>query len=95
MCIFCFWNISQVSVDNVGTIKQIIEKDGKFNADYTGIAGGTMVTFNESSNLNFYYSKYYGGNYTPKKEILYTFVTVLTGIKKYMVACLKKLHISV
>ena len=64
---FVFWNISQVSVDNVGTIKQIIEKDGKFNADYTGIAGGTMVTFNESSNLNFYYSKYYGGNYTPKK----------------------------
>lgn len=67
---FVVWTISNTNVDGEGTIRQIIEKE---KAIYSvGAAGGTMSNFYESSNLDFNYSKYYGGNYTPKKgDIIY------------------------
>ena len=67
---FVIWTISNTTVEGMGTIKQIIEKE---KAIYSlGAAGGTMSNFYESKNLSFNYSEYYGGNYTPKKgDIIY------------------------
>lgn len=67
---FVVWTISNTNVDGEGTIKQIIEKEKAIYSE--GIAGGTISNFYESSNLDFNYSEYYGGNYIPKKgDIIY------------------------
>ena len=62
---FAVWLTEQTKIDGEGTVRNIIEKEGPIYS--TGAAGGTMINFNTASNLEFHYSKYYGGNYTPKK----------------------------
>ena len=67
---FVVWLTEQTKIDGEGTLRQLIEKEGRIYS--TGAAGGTMVNFNTASNLEFHYSKFYGGNYTPKKgDIIY------------------------
>lgn len=75
---FVTWALDHTDVEGVGTILDIIEKDGK--AASRGTAGGTMINFAKGSNLKFYYSRYYASklgdtisrNYTPKRgDIIY------------------------
>lgn len=75
---FVTWALDHTDVEGVGTIFDIIEKDGK--AASLGTGGGTMINFAKGSNLKFYYSRYYASklgdtisrNYTPKRgDIIY------------------------
>lgn len=67
---FVTWNLKNVSIDGVGTIYSVFTKEGNITSDY--LASGTTKECYEHSNLNFYPSKQYGGNYTPKKgDIIY------------------------
>ena len=62
---FTMWLISHTEVEGEGTVKNIIEKEMPIYS--LGAAGGTIYSFYKASNLEFYYSKMYGGDYIPKK----------------------------
>lgn len=67
---FVIWNLKNTYIDNVGSVYDVISKEGRIVSE--GLAGGTIRNFKNHSNLSFYYSKYYGGNYVPKAgDIIY------------------------
>lgn len=67
---FVTWNLKNVSIDGVGTIYSVFTKEGNITSD--NLASGTTKECYKHSNLNFYPSKQYDGNYTPKKgDIIY------------------------
>lgn len=67
---FVNWNLERIEIKGVGSIKSYIEKEISMYS--YGTAGGSIYTFATSKHLNFYYSKHYGGNYTPKKgDLIY------------------------
>ncbi len=67
---FTVWNLKNTTVQGVGTVYSIVTKEGPLDSE--SMAGGSISSFNNHSNLKFYYSKQYGGSYTPKKgDIIY------------------------
>ena len=67
---FVIWALEHTKIDNGNSILDVIEKEGSVVSK--GVAGGTMLNFDKATNLEFHYSKFYGGNYTPKRgDIIY------------------------
>lgn len=67
---FVFWVAKNTEVDGTNLYNDVIQKENKILNPLS--ASNSIYTFNKSSNLNFYYSKAYGGNYTPKKgDLIY------------------------
>lgn len=67
---FVIWNLENTKIEGKGTVLDVIQKEG--NVVSRGLAGGTIYNFYHSKNLEFYYSKNYGGNYIPKRgDIIY------------------------
>lgn len=70
---FVMWNLKQVQISSsVGTVWDVITKEGRIGSCGGACAGDTTYNFFNNSNLQFYYSEYYGGSYTPKKgDLIY------------------------
>lgn len=67
---FVMWVAKNTSVDNTNLFNDVIQKEGKISNPLS--ATNSIYTFSNNSNLNFYYSKAYGGDYTPKKgDLIY------------------------
>lgn len=67
---FVTWNLKNTTIDNVGTVYSIFSKEG--NIGNYNIASSTAIVCYKHSNLDFYTSSFYDGNYTPKKgDIIY------------------------
>lgn len=63
--IFVTWVAKKTSVSNTNLYSDVIEKEKPIQ-NYAS-AVNSIYTFKNNSNLQFYYSNHYGGNYTPKK----------------------------
>ena len=76
------WALKNTKYDSSMNLYDYINLEGLIASD--GGAGGTMPAFRNGSrtNFKFYKSKYYGGNYTPKKgDIIYFWYTSSWGFK--------------
>ena len=64
----CFvnWLTNNTMVSNVGTVNSIITKEGPIGGCSGRCAGDMIKNFSSHTNLSFYNSKFYGGDYTPK-----------------------------
>lgn len=63
---FVMWNLRNTTINGVGTIYDVITKEGAL-ADSEGYAGSMIPLFFRHRNLEFHYSSYYGEKYVPKK----------------------------
>lgn len=63
--IFVTWVSKHTELQNTNLFNDIIQKE-KAIPNFAA-AVSSIYTFNTNSNLSFYYSQHYGGNYTPKK----------------------------
>lgn len=63
--IFVTWVSKKTNIQNINLFNDVIQKE-KPIANFAS-AVGSIYNFNTNSNLQFYYSQYYGGKYTPKK----------------------------
>lgn len=77
---FVFWVAKNTEVNGTNLFNGIIQKEGKVNNPLSAV--NSIYTFNNNKNLNFYFSKTYGGNYTPKKGDLIYFYYNKTWDKK-------------
>ncbi len=79
---FTVWTLKNTKYDSSMNLYQYINKEGLITSD--GLACGTMPAFRSSNrtNFKFYKSKYYGGDYTPKKgDIIYFWDTSWWGFE--------------
>lgn len=63
--IFVTWVSKKTTVQNTNLYTNVIEKEKPIQNFAS--ATNSIYNFHTSNNLQFYYSNYYGGNYTPKK----------------------------
>lgn len=63
---FVNWLMNRTTITNVGTVNSIITKEGPIGGCGGSCAGDMVQNFSSHTNLSFYSSKYYGGDYTPK-----------------------------
>ena len=63
---FTMWNLKNTTVEGEGTVLDIVTKEGRIGSCGGACAGDLTYNFFNNSNLKFHYSKFYGGNYTPK-----------------------------
>jgi len=68
---FTTWVAQQTTVNGTNLYNDIIQKENKIQNYKSAL--NPIYTFHISSNLNFYYSKAYGGTYVPKKGDLIFF----------------------
>lgn len=67
---FVFWVAKNTEVNGTNLFNDVIQKEGKISNPLS--ATNSIYTFHNNKNLNFYYSKNYNGNYTPKKgDLIY------------------------
>lgn len=74
---FVFWIAKNTEVNGTNLYDDIFQKENKILNPLS--ATNSIYTFNKSKNLNFYYSKAYDGNYTPKKGDLIYYKWEKTG----------------
>jgi len=68
--IFTMWVAKKTTINGTNLFEDVFQKEIEIH----NIASATnsIYVFNNSKSLNFYYSSYYGGNYTPKKgDLIY------------------------
>ena len=80
--IFVVYNLKNTTIKNIGSVYDVISKEGKpFSDTY---AGATIRNFVNHSNLSFYYSKYYDGSYVPKTgDLIYFWYPSRNGNKDW------------
>lgn len=63
--IFVTWVSKKANAQNTNLFNDVIQKEKPISNFASAV--GSIYNFHTNSNLQFYYSKHYGGNYTPKK----------------------------